>query len=199
MKLTRRSIIQLISAIVTLPGRAMSAVKDACYTDSDVTGPFYRPDAPFRTNLLLDTYKFPGAKTVVVSGIVYGDDCHTPIPNAVVEIWQADPDGHYDMKSSRFLGRARIATNSIGKYRFKTYVPGYYTDAGLARPKHIHFVISAAGHQSLTTQLYFKGDKRLSSDPFVKSNDGLNRAMDFSTQANGHHLMTFNIFLKRLP
>lgn len=196
MKLTRRSIIGLIGSITAFPFRAFARIKEVCYTGSDVSGPFYRPEAPFRHDLVLDAHKFPGAETVVVSGIVYAHDCQTPLPNAVVDVWQANPVGKYDMDSPIFFGRAKILTDSAGKYWFKTYIPGYYTDAGLARPRHIHLKVSANAHQPLITQLYFKGDKRLSDDPFVKAHDGLKRAIDFSVKTKEGHLMTFDIYLK---
>lgn len=196
MEVNRRLIIKWLAAMATWPGKALAKIKVACYTGSDVSGPFFRPDAPFRHDLTFDPTSFRGAKTVIVSGTIFGDDCQTPLVGATVEIWQADPKGKYDMESDLFRGRARILTDSEGKYWFRTYMPGYYTDAGLARPKHIHYVVQAPKHKPLTTQLYFKGDKRLLKDPFVQTNDGLKRAFDYSDKANGDHLMTFDIYLR---
>lgn len=124
MEVNRRLIIKWLAAMATWPGKALAKTKVACYTGSDVSGPFFRPDAPFRHDLTFDPTSFRGAKTVIVSGTIFGDDCQTPLVGATVEIWQADPKGKYDMESDLFRGRARILTDSEGKYCYSDKANG---------------------------------------------------------------------------
>ena len=73
-----------------------------------------------------------------------------------------------------------------GSYTFKTIIPGFYPanlNSGWFRPPHIHFMVSAMGHEQLVTQMYFKGDienndfiqKLNKKDPLLQS-DSLSRA-----------------------
>ena len=80
-----------------------------------------------------------------------------PLPNALLDVWQADHHGEYDEK----LGRARVRAGSDGAFSFTTTRPAPY---GM-RPAHIHFIVSADRKKPLVTQLYFEGDPYLDKDP----------------------------------
>ena len=60
------------------------------------------------------------------------------------------------------------SSGSDGSYSFKTIIPGHYLNGSQYRPAHIHVTVTAAGHKSLTTQLYFEGDPYNSIDPFIE-------------------------------
>ena len=125
-------------------------------------GPFYKPQAPRIANLVR-----PGDRglPLTVSGAVF-DTKGTPLPGAVVEIWQTDPSGQYD--NLGFHYRAQIPAAEGGKYVFHTNMPGHYPDRVA---QHIHYKVTAPGHQSLVTQLYFATDPVFQGDPdknFVK-------------------------------
>jgi len=88
-----------------------------------------------------------------------------PIPNARVEIWQANTFGRYTHPGDsnpvpldpNFEGHAVCITNIDGRYSFKTVKPGAYPAAeGQMRPPHIHFLVTA-GPDRLITQMYFSG------------------------------------------
>ena len=75
-----------------------------------------------------------------------------PIPNAKVEIWQANTFGRYTHPGdsnpvpldSNFEGHGVIITNTDGMYSFKTVKPGAYpAGEGQTRPPHIHFLVTA--------------------------------------------------------
>src|SRR5687767_6245515 len=53
-----------------------------CETTTDILGPFYRPDAPVRNNLLV---KNATGQEVILNGIVKHKDCIRPLNNACVE------------------------------------------------------------------------------------------------------------------
>jgi protocatechuate 3,4-dioxygenase beta subunit len=109
----------------------------------------------------------------VISGIVYGPDCQTPLAGAIVDVWQAnekgsyDNDGNNDPPNGEYKLRGRMKTNDKGEYEYTTIVPGRYLNGATYRPAHIHYKVSEPNHQELTTQLYFKGDPYIAKDPFV--------------------------------
>ena len=133
-----------------------------CATTTDIIGPYYRPNAPVRTNLLV-----PGVTGDVVelSGIIKHKDCSTPLKGACVEIWHCDGKGVYDNDSDEFRYRGKTYCDANGKYSFRTALPiPYDVGNGNTRPAHYHLLISAAGYQELVTQIYFTGDPHLSED-----------------------------------
>ena len=155
MKLTRRMFVAL-AALLPSTLRA-----DCTRTSRAVQGPYYRPDAPETTDL-----RRGKSSPIVVQGVVRGADCR-PLANALVEVWQADEHGKYDVDyghGETFL-RARIRTNASGEYRFSTIRPAAYGVSSFMRPAHIHFIVSADGHRRLVTQMYFAGDPYLDRDP----------------------------------
>jgi protocatechuate 3,4-dioxygenase beta subunit len=106
---------------------------------------------------------------LVVSGRVVGND-RTPVTGAVLDVWQADTEGLYDLQRTaveqsayRLRGRMRTAAN--GTFRFTTVRPSPYPVPGGMRPAHIHVMISAEGYHPLVTELFFVGDPYLSEDP----------------------------------
>jgi protocatechuate 3,4-dioxygenase beta subunit len=96
-----------------------------------------------------------------VHGVVRSARTCKPVAGALLDVWQADHHGEYD----DVFGRARIRSGSDGAFSFRTTKPAPYGSPGFMRPAHIHMVLSAQGHRSLTTQLYFEGDPYLDKDP----------------------------------
>lgn len=134
-------------------------------TEDNILGPFYRANAPFRTELATAA----DGQLLVVQGTVSGRAAVcTALSGALLDIWQADSAGAYDNTSEAFLYRGRLNADSSGAYAFQTILPGRYLNGNEYRPRHIHLRVSAPDHVLLTTQLYFEGDPFLSSDPFVR-------------------------------
>ena len=115
-----------------------------------------------------------------VRGTVTSTD-GTPLPDAVIDIWQTGPDGGYDIWDERqpeFNFRGRFGVAESGGYEFQTMVPKPYTvptDGPVGRyleavgqhpwrPAHIHFKVTAGGHEPLVTQVFFPGDPYLEND-----------------------------------
>jgi protocatechuate 3,4-dioxygenase beta subunit len=154
-KLTRRTFAALVAALpVSLRG-------DCTRTSRAVQGPYYRADAPVTTDL-----RRGNSAPIIVHGVVRGIDCK-PLASALIEVWQADEHGKYDVDygmEGTFL-RAQMRTNAKGEYSFSTIRPAAYGVARFMRPAHIHFIVSASSHRRLVTQLYFAGDPYLDRDP----------------------------------
>jgi protocatechuate 3,4-dioxygenase beta subunit len=148
-------------------------------TEGNLEGPLYVPNAPERQmgdRLGID----PEGDTLFVSGSVL-DLNGEPIVNALVDIWQPNSKGLYDIQDpSQSQGnfRGRFITDATGKYAFETVVPlGYNVPSSgpsgellrllgrhTWRAAHIHFKLSAPKCAPLTTQIYIDGDPHLNSD-----------------------------------
>ena len=160
-----------------------------CETTTDILGPFYRPDSPTRSNLIIDGV--PGDK-VELTGIVRHKDCQTPYENAKVELWHCSAEEIYDNESSEFRYRGSTFCDNEGKYMFTTQMPvPYDVGGGNIRPAHFHLLISASGYQSLITQIYFTGDPYLEKDAFSASDKAKSRILDV-TEVNGIRKVTFD-------
>ena len=125
-------------------------------TPPNEIGPFYRRGAPANSNLRLPND--PGFP-LKVEGIVV--DARGEVrPDAVVEVWQANHRGKYDLETYRY--RAVLETNSKGAYGFESVLPGHYSDRVA---QHIHYLVRAPGCRPLVTQLYFATDPAFEGDP----------------------------------
>jgi len=188
-----RTATAMAGGLLAVPATGMA--QQCLPTSANVLGPFYRTGAPARSKL-----PEPGeeGEVLAVSGTVYGPDCRTPLPGTLLDVWQADHAGHYDIKEpanltdrTQFRLRGRLLTDAQGRYEIETIVPGRYPIppglpgleqyAGRTRPAHIHFIIMHPLYGPLTTQLYFKGDPYLSQDPWAKPS----LAIDLESQGTG--------------
>ena len=132
-------------------------------TASNIEGPFFVADIPIRHSL--DLYGDEG-QPLLLQGLVRDASC-SPIIGATVIIWHADPKGNYDLTTNERRYYGQTATNKDGTYQFKTLTPGRYLNGAQFRPAHIHVKVLRGGTEVLTTQIYFRGDPFLASDPFV--------------------------------
>jgi len=117
---------------------------------------------------------------IVVSGRVLDEDGR-PVPNTIVEVWQANAAGRYIHKKDQwnapldpnFTGSGRIITDDQGRYRFYTISPGAYpwgNHYNAWRPAHIHFsLLGPAFATRLVTQMYFPGDPLIPLDPIANA------------------------------
>ena len=118
----------------------------------------------------------PIGERIIVSGRVL-DENGRPVPDTLVEIWQANSAGRYPHRADQhdaptdpnFTGAGRCLTDKRGNYRFVTIRPGEYpwrNHYNAWRPAHIHFsLFGQAFVQRLVTQMYFPGDPLLADDP----------------------------------
>jgi hydroxyquinol 1,2-dioxygenase len=147
-------------------------------TESTVFGPFFVEGSPAFENGDDIAGGAPG-RPCWISGSVRSVDGR-PLPGALIEVWQADEDGFYDVQYEAGDVRARghLRTDGDGRFRFWTVLPEAYPipadgpvgelleAAGRSpmRPAHVHFMIDAPGHQRLTTHVFAAGDEHLGSD-----------------------------------
>lgn len=166
-------------------------------TKGDNRGPFYISGAPRRTSLA-----GPGepGERVRIRGRVLAADCRTPLPGALVDVWQADASGEYHGRGENFRLRGQMMTNARGEYEFDTIKPGQYDLGGGLRPAHVHFTVSSPEYQPVTTQLYFTGDPNLGeSDPCGRGcdSDDPRRIIAPARGGSGPSTGRFDIILKK--
>jgi hydroxyquinol 1,2-dioxygenase len=180
---TRRNELILLSDMLGLT----SAVDEVNFpgldgaTPSSVEGPFHAV-APPRANgdwIACGPERQRG-EIMVVRGRVTTLAGH-PVPEASVDIWQADDSGHYDSQDPRQeLGNLRglFTTDNRGEFWFRSVVPSSYpvpTDGPVGelltalsrhpmRPAHIHVRVAAPHYRPVTTHMFIAGDPYLDSD-----------------------------------
>ncbi|SPA55842.1 hydroxyquinol 1,2-dioxygenase [Cupriavidus taiwanensis] len=149
-------------------------------TPGALLGPFYRANAPrYACGDCVVQDNAPGLP-LFVSGTVRATD-GTPLPGALVEVWQASPVGLYDNQDpaqpDRNL-RGCFHADEGGHYHFRSVRPAGYpvpTDGPVGtllaaqrrhpyRPAHIHFIVAAPGYRTLVTQVFADEPAQLESD-----------------------------------
>jgi len=166
------------------PAAATPACQDADEpTVRQTAGPYFKPDSPERTDFVE-----PGmtGQVMELSGSVLTQRC-SPVARALIDIWQADAGGAYDLSGFRLRGH--LFSGADGSFTLRTIVPGVYP----GRTRHIHVRVQAPGSALLTTQLYFpdeRGNRR----------DGLyRRELELRVRPAREHLACqFNFVLDRL-
>lgn len=143
-------------------------------TEDDILGPYYRRCAPYRAKV---SPPAASGTILLISGCLWNFQTRCPLRHALIDVWQADKDGHYDNEDlhyppdrDAFVNRARLQTDASGYYELETIYPGpYKIDSTTWRSPHLHFLVRALGCKTLVTQLFFAGAPYLDLDPFVKS------------------------------
>jgi hydroxyquinol 1,2-dioxygenase len=149
-------------------------------TESTVLGPFHVVGSPRRK--LGDSIDLVGTgPPCVVRGRVLSAD-GAPVPDAQLDVWQANDQGFYDVQQPgvqpRGNGRGLFTADRDGAFWFRTVVPSHYpipadgpvgallnaTRRHPYRPAHIHFIVTAPGHLPLTTHMFVAGSPYIESD-----------------------------------
>jgi protocatechuate 3,4-dioxygenase, alpha subunit len=94
-----------------------------------------------------------------------------PVPDAMIEMWQADSEGNYKdgRAAETFGGFGRLATLEDGSCTFETIRPGRVPGPGnTLQAPHINVSVFARGLlKRLSTRVYFAGDPAHSEDPVL--------------------------------
>jgi len=159
-------------------------------------GPFYKKGAPDTPNLR--DPRDPGLPLSVTGGVynTKGDILH----EATLEVWHADHLGRYDIEGYRY--RAKLHPDAKGNYAFNSVMPGHYPDRVC---QHIHYLVTAPGHQPLVTQLYFatgpvfdgNPDKNFTRDPLLISRELVRPVVLTGDPQDVHAAVRFELVLAK--
>ena len=175
-----------------------------------LVGPFLRANAPFRDRGASIASDDTAGVRVRISGRVFDFGTKTPIKGAILDTWQAATNGFYenqDEKQPDYNLRGRFKTDENGTFEVLALMPTAYpapTDGPVGellraaqrspyRPAHIHFIVSAPGYETLVTQIFVKGDKRIENDVVFTASE--NMIGDFQKEGD-HFRLTYDCPLK---
>ena len=146
-----------------------------------IEGPYYVPDAPeLGADAALPTRPEEPGTPLTWEGTITSTD-GTPLDGAKLDVWHCDDLGLYSQFSEgqpEWNLRGTLTVGSDGRFKVRTIKPQPYqipTDGSCGqlidaagwhawRPAHVHVKVSAPGHELLTAQLYFPGDKHNDDD-----------------------------------
>ena len=139
-------------------------------TPRQAEGPFYPIEIPLDSDSDLVAVAGRSEPAAGMVTHVFGrvlSEAGSPVAGARVEIWQCDAFGRYHHPGDRggradpnFQGYGRMTVDDAGAFRFRTIRPVAYP----GRAPHIHFAISGAGIERLTTQMYVAGEPQNERD-----------------------------------
>lgn len=147
-------------------------------TPSQTVGPFFAIGLPWPDGPYVVPEGSPGA--IVITGRVT-DGAGEPVPDALVETWQAAPDGSFahpdDPRESSagapaFRGFARCPTGPGGEFRVVTLRPGPLPCGdGRTEAPHLDVSVFARGLlDRLVTRIYFPDEEPANAaDPVLSS------------------------------
>jgi len=166
-------------------------------TEATVLGPFFvegAPSVPLGGDI---SFGAPG-EPCWVEGTVADTDGH-PLAGAVLEIWECDEDGLYDVQhgGDRTAARGRLQADSDGQFRLWALTPVPYPiphdgtvgqlleAAGRSpmRAPHLHFLVKAPGKRTLITHIFVEGDDLRRGDAVFGVKESLVR--EFARQLRG--------------
>jgi hydroxyquinol 1,2-dioxygenase len=166
-------------------------------TEATVFGPFFVAGSP-EIEAGGDIAGGAAGEPCWVEGTVTDTDGR-PVPGALIEVWEADADGFYDVQypDGRTAARGHLLSDAAGRYRFWALTPTPYpiphdgpvgqllAAAGRSpmRASHLHFMVSAAGQRTLVTHIFVRGDELLDRDAVFGVKESL--VMDFERAAAG--------------
>jgi catechol 1,2-dioxygenase len=126
-------------------------------TKGTILGPYYLPDQPrMQTPATLPTRPDEQGTPLLFTGQVRDLDGN-PVAGAELDVWHADEQGRFE-----------IRTIQPAPYQIPTDGPtgALVSAAGWHpwRPAHLHLIVRAPGHRTVTTQLYFEGGQWVDDD-----------------------------------
>ena len=153
-------------------------------TPSQTVGPFFAmalpwPDGPF----VVDAQ---GEGAFWIRGTVT-DGAGEPIPDALIETWQADPSGRFpERPDASFRGFGRCPTDAAGTYGIWTVKPGAVPGVdGSAQAPHIDVAVFMRGLlRPVITRIYFPDEPAIETDPLLASIPARDRKTMIATRSD---------------
>ena len=169
--------------------------KPLVITPSQTVGPFFSfslapRDRPGIACARLITSDAVGAPITIEGHVLDGNGA--PVPDALLEIWQADGDGRYagfhrTAAASSFTGFGRATCDADGRFTIETVKPGSIVDVDHRRhAPHIAIGVFGKGiNRRLYTRLYFPGEAANDIDPVLSCVDEKRRSLMIARETDG--------------
>ena len=150
---------------------------------SQTVGPFFHygltpgeaySHVPVTVDGLVAAAGTPGERITVTGHVFDGEG--QPVPDAMIEIWQADSEGRYahsndgrPRASNSFMGFGRSDTRADGTWRFETIKPGRVPGPnGVEQAPHLLVAVFGRGMlKQIFTRIYFDGEAANDGDPIL--------------------------------
>ena len=174
-------------------------------TPSQTVGPYFKIGLQWLHCDNLATEGVAGGRIVIQGRVFDGDG--VPVPDAVLEVWQANSHGKYAHPEDQqdkpldagFRGYGRVPVNQDGFFRFATIKPGPVPGPkGNEQAPHLVISIFMRGLlKRLVTRMYFPGDARNAADPILNLVEPQRRATLVASQSDdGSGLLGWNVVLQ---
>jgi protocatechuate 3,4-dioxygenase alpha subunit len=143
-------------------------------TPSQTVGPFFSIGFSWLERAER-TEESSGGNRVTICGQVI-DGAEQPVPDAVLEIWQADANGRYwhpedagERSKADFFGFDRVPVNPEGRFCFTALKPGSsrLPDGALQAPHLVVSIFMRGLLRRLVTRIYFPEDPANENDPVL--------------------------------
>jgi hydroxyquinol 1,2-dioxygenase len=162
-------------------------------TEATVLGPFFVEGAP-GIEQGGDLSFGASGQPCWVEGSVRDTDGN-PIPGALLEIWECDELGFYDVQyagEDRTAARGRLHADEAGEFRFWALTPVPYpiphdgpvgalleaTSRSPMRAPHLHFLVKAPSMRTLITHIFVEGDELRKGDAVFGVKESLVRTFE---------------------
>lgn len=162
----RRRFLQFASMVPAALGLSVmraDAQQAMIPTAADMEGPFYISNMPVVPNL--NRFGKQGEVMRITGQVMNANAPETPIPGAMLEVWQTDGSGRYypqdkgdyaNFRDQDLDLRGTLIADAMGRFDVLSLFPKEYWP----RPPHIHYRISASGFRTLITQHYLDTSPR---------------------------------------
>ena len=171
---------------------------------SQTVGPFFSLGLQHLNRADLAVPGISGTIITIRGQILDGDQ--QPVPDAMLEIWQADADGKFSENKCEagagaailFTGFARIPTDAEGRFELRTIKPGCILVAGdKSQAPHIAvFVFMRGLLKPLYTRIYFSGEPANDADPVLELVPAARRSTLIAGKEPGGNFLRWNVMLQ---
>ncbi len=167
-------------------------------TPSQTVGPYFHYGLTDNHAITDLAGEASAGERIVIEGHVL-DGQGEPVPDCMLEIWQANAAGKYDHPEDTqakpvdpgFRGFGRCATDADGRFHFRTVKPGPVPGLGNAlQAPHILVAVYARGLlKQLMTRIYFEGEPLNDTDPVlaIVVEDQPRRSLLAADKGGGHY------------
>lgn len=144
-------------------------------TGWQTVGPYLHIGLTWLNRTKLATEATKGERIAIEGRLLDGDGA--PVPDGMLEIWQADAEGRYNHPDDdqakpldpSFFGFGRVDTDKDGRFRFETIKPGRVPGPGntLQAPHILVSVFMRGQLRRLVTRIYFADEPSNAEDPIL--------------------------------